>query len=426
MPTTRFPIALDTFEHGQNLTGKEGLVAFLNELNSDLRAEILALASAEAADTSQSASLGDLSSAVSDFQAEIAQASDAANSALASEVDALNTTVAANLLLALTEAAAASSAAAAEAVDRANADAAVLDSANSSLSAEVDALNTTVAANLLLALTEAAAASSAAASEAVERAAADAAVLDSVGSLLSTESSALNARIGVQTSITTLDATPAIISTVTPSQLSSIRVFKKVIAHRVDRRQSAAYTVKALARALPSFGTLTVAGIPANLDEIEIDGVTYTFKTTLTSTPFEVKIGGSAELSIDNLVAAINLSGTDDVEYGAGTTAHPSVSAIKPSASTMEAVALVPGVAGNALSTTDPVDGGGVLGWGGATLASGSDMDLADIVYDSESEDNAAWDITLAAVGAGYTLSVTGANGTPIVWLEEDSSLEIF
>lgn len=62
-------------------------------------------------------------------------------------------------------------------------------------------------------------------------------------------------------------------------------------------------------------------------DTVLIGDVTYVFAADPSGTPFEVDVGSDLDDSIGNLVAAINLSGTDDDEYGVGTTANPYVTA---------------------------------------------------------------------------------------------------
>lgn len=67
---------------------------------------------------------------------------------------------------------------------------------------------------------------------------------------------------------------------------------------------------------------------PSDGDTVSIEGVTYTFKTTLTGQAYEVLIGASAAAALDNLKIAINDdNGTQGVEYGVGTYAHPLVTA---------------------------------------------------------------------------------------------------
>jgi hypothetical protein len=67
---------------------------------------------------------------------------------------------------------------------------------------------------------------------------------------------------------------------------------------------------------LRAFGTLTSNGTNvSNGNVVNIGSKTYTFRTTLTPTEGEVKIGGSASATLDNLKAAINHTGTPDTDY---------------------------------------------------------------------------------------------------------------
>ena len=61
-------------------------------------------------------------------------------------------------------------------------------------------------------------------------------------------------------------------------------------------------------------------------DTVVIGDVTYTFKAS-PSAANEVDVGGDLDTSINNLVAAINDSGTEGTTYGTGTVANPYFSA---------------------------------------------------------------------------------------------------
>jgi len=474
MPS-RFPLATDTFEHGKNLTGKDALVAFLNELNSDLRAEILALSESEAADTSQSASLGDLASGVSGLQSEIAQASDDANAAIDSAVGVLNARITQDVAAATSEAqalaAALSAATEAEIAQVSDDAAAALDSAVGVLSARITqdvassiseaqalaaSLSAAADAGISQASSDAAAAlysevgvlngritqevtaaiSDAQALAAALSAATDAAIaqaLSDAGNALDSEVGTLNDRIGKVSEVDTADATATVLSAVTPSPFNAVKVFKKIVAHRLDRLESAAYTVEALARAVPASDVLTFStDAPSDGGQFVVGAETYTWRTAITpGTPNEVLIGvgGSAavrmEVSIDNAVKAINLSGTDDVEYGAGTVRNAAASAAKASITTLEAVARIPGLAGNSIVSTE-TDAN--TAWAGAgTFGGGSDMTVSSPVVSVIHADDAAWVVAIAVdiAGTGYEVKVTGVADTDIKWREEDSSLKL-
>lgn len=65
----------------------------------------------------------------------------------------------------------------------------------------------------------------------------------------------------------------------------------------------------------------------AAADTVTIGDIVYVFAADPTGTPYEVDVGTDLDDSIGNLVAAINLSGTDDDEYGVGTVRNPYVNA---------------------------------------------------------------------------------------------------
>jgi len=112
-------------------------------------------------------------------------------------------------------------------------------------------------------------------------------------------------------------------------------------------------------------GLATFPGQPADADTVVINGKTITFKTVVADATAEVLIGGSAEATLDNLVAFINAS--QDVLL------LDLLFAEKASASTMDLFAQTAGLAGNAFTTTS-AGGGGQPTWGGATLAGGLDQ----------------------------------------------------
>lgn len=70
-------------------------------------------------------------------------------------------------------------------------------------------------------------------------------------------------------------------------------------------------------------------------DTVTIGATVYTFKAA-PSAAFEVDVGADLATSIDNLVAAINLTGTAGTTYGTGTTAHPLVTGSNPDDLTLD------------------------------------------------------------------------------------------
>lgn len=70
-------------------------------------------------------------------------------------------------------------------------------------------------------------------------------------------------------------------------------------------------------------GTLTLTGNAGNTETVVIGTKTYTFQTVLTDVDGNVLIGANASDSIDNLIAAINLSSGAGSTYAASMTAQP-------------------------------------------------------------------------------------------------------
>jgi hypothetical protein len=100
-------------------------------------------------------------------------------------------------------------------------------------------------------------------------------------------------------------------------------------------------------------GTLTTTGNFSNNETVTIGGKVYTFKTSSPSLDGEVLRGASATISLDNLVAAINLGAGAGTLYAAATTANTSVTAKRTSTTTMIATALALGAPGNSVTTTE-------------------------------------------------------------------------
>lgn len=114
---------------------------------------------------------------------------------------------------------------------------------------------------------------------------------------------------------------------------------------------------------------LVFAGQPGNTETVVIDGKTYTFQTTLTDSDGNVQIGGDAEESRDNLIAAINLGAGSGTAYAASTTLHPTVAAGASGTDTLVAFAKLGGTAGNDIEVSDTVTN---ADWDDGNLAGGT------------------------------------------------------
>lgn len=130
--------------------------------------------------------------------------------------------------------------------------------------------------------------------------------------------------------------------------------------------------VDTFATATAAQGTLTLADNVTAGDEVTIGSITYKFVAEPAAAN-DVAIGDSASNTIDNLIAAITAGEGVGTAYGAGTVAHPEVTAAAGEGDTMTVTALVKGAAGNAIRTTDPTDAGDVIAFGAAALAGGID-----------------------------------------------------
>ena len=117
-------------------------------------------------------------------------------------------------------------------------------------------------------------------------------------------------------------------------------------------------------------GTLTFTGQPLNAETVTIDGIVYTYNTTLGGAN-SVLIGASVEASIKNLISAI--AATPDKlgdTVGLGTVAHTTGTASEGVGDRMIAEALAKGTPGNDVGTATTVT---AATWASATLAGGSD-----------------------------------------------------
>jgi predicted RecA/RadA family phage recombinase len=121
-------------------------------------------------------------------------------------------------------------------------------------------------------------------------------------------------------------------------------------------------------------GTITSdTTAPSDGDTVTIGTTVYTFKTELTTVPaavpYEVLIGISAAVALDNLKSAINVTAGEGTAYGTGTLAHPTVEATTNGNTTQVVQALTAGQAGNDIATTETSSH---LAWGAATMSGGS------------------------------------------------------
>lgn len=127
--------------------------------------------------------------------------------------------------------------------------------------------------------------------------------------------------------------------------------------------------VVAYSDAVKAYGTLTASGAISADETVTLGATTYTFKSSVSSTANQVKLGSTDAESLANLVKAINASGVAGTDYGTGTVANASVSAELTGATTVKVTALVAGTEGNSIASTET---GTNLAFGGATLSNGA------------------------------------------------------
>lgn len=145
--------------------------------------------------------------------------------------------------------------------------------------------------------------------------------------------------------------------------------------------------------AIASQGTLTVDLQVTADDTMTIGSRTYTFKSTFTGGDDEIMIGGTLGATQTNIVAAINGTGTDGVEYK-NTAPSTDVTAAAFATDASVLTAIVPGAAGDSIATTETFTGvtnvfdGATLGttragadWSGLTAtAHVSDADEVTVI----------------------------------------------
>lgn len=99
------------------------------------------------------------------------------------------------------------------------------------------------------------------------------------------------------------------------------------------------------------------ATAPSDGDTVTVGSTTYTFKTTLTTSPStvanEVLINSTAAAALDNLKAAVNLTGTIGTDYGTGTVINPDVTATTNTNTTQLFEAKSATVSGRAIVSTE-------------------------------------------------------------------------
>lgn len=159
------------------------------------------------------------------------------------------------------------------------------------------------------------------------------------------------------------------------------------------------HEVTAVVASVNAVGDYTIlTAEPDPLDTVTIETITYTW-VAVPSQPYHVAHGASIADAVANLTAAINLTGTEGVEYGAGTLVNPHVTAVDASPA-VTATAIVEGLKGNTIDTTATGTNGT---WATATLLTGADGQVT-------ATGSVLVDETPSAI-ANVTLEVAGIRG---------------
>lgn len=119
-------------------------------------------------------------------------------------------------------------------------------------------------------------------------------------------------------------------------------------------------------------GTLTSTNTNVTAgDTVSIDGKTYTYRAALTPAEGEVLRGATADASLQNLIYAINHTGTPGTHYSCAA-AHPSVSAAPAVTAAHQVLisSLLPGLVYNLIILAETA---ATLSWSSATLTGSQD-----------------------------------------------------
>lgn len=168
-------------------------------------------------------------------------------------------------------------------------------------------------------------------------------------------------------------------------------------------------------------GTLTSTGVIINGEQVRVGSMYYQWTSGsvdsgtplgTTGAPWLLKLGATAELSLETLHAAINGTGTAGTDYTTSLEANVEASAESVTPTTLTVRALERGAGGNAIVTTET---GANLAWGAGTLAGGGATVFTTI--DMPDDVGALWVDTIAShvlivVSQGY-----GMNGR-FYWIE--------
>ena len=164
-------------------------------------------------------------------------------------------------------------------------------------------------------------------------------------------------------------------------------------------------------------GVLVMPAQPTDGDTITIDGVAYTFKTTLTSAAGDVLIGATVAATQNNLVAAVNATaGGAGSTYGSLTVAHPTVSAGAFASAAATFTARTAGTAGDSIATTETFTSSANV-WQAATLSGAATALEVRLRKATARLDHEAW--------KGTRVGETQALDWPRAYVEDDDGFTV-
>lgn len=156
----------------------------------------------------------------------------------------------------------------------------------------------------------------------------------------------------------------------------------------------------------------------ADGETVTIGAVVYRFKDTMLAA-YDVQIGASAAISLDNLKAAINATGTPGTEYFAGTLVHPYVIATTNTDTTQTIHSRTYGTGNNTLATTET---SAHLSWADTTLGGGTGASNPGVATTTGTFNINGTDYYFTTELSETVLGSSGAVANEILWVTNDAT----
>ncbi len=157
--------------------------------------------------------------------------------------------------------------------------------------------------------------------------------------------------------------------------------------------------------------TLTLAGNAVAAEDVTLGSKTYTWTDPLGAADGDVLVGGSADASLNNLIAAIGLGAGAGTVYAAATTANTDATAVAGAGDTMDVTAISYVTAtGNAVVTTENMTQGSFSD----TTMSGGTVDwnvLDEVVFGEASVVDATLNMNMAEVVVAHATTLPAYTG---------------